>query len=152
MSLRKTLYVGIDPGSNTGVAFWYPNLKKMEVFSFTSHAEAILYLYDKFKPLDKSLIKFRIEDARLTTKFAKPLPAHLRPETNKGKEQGVGYVKAYSKDWEAFCNCIGIDYELLAPQQNKTKTKPEYFQALTGIRTKEGEHHKRDAGMLVVGI
>jgi len=103
----------------------------------------MLFLYDKLKPFDRLLVKFRIEDARL----APPRPDLA--EINKGKEQGVGYVKAYSKDWEAFCNSCGFLYEMV--KASHTKTTPEYFKMLTGINTLKTQSHLRDAGMLVFG-
>lgn len=147
----KILYIGIDTGSYTGVAFWHKIDRKMELMQFTSHSEAMLYLHEKLKTVASHLVKFRIEDARLTTKYSKRIPKHLLKD-NAAKIQGVGYVKAYSKDWEAFCKNGGYDYELVAPQQSVTKTSPEYFEKLTGIKTLKTQSHKRDAGMLVFGI
>lgn len=141
--IKPTLYIGIDPGVNTGVALWYPNLKKLEVLQFKSHCQAMLFLYDKLRPFDSRLIMFRIEDARK----AKPRPDLAL--VNAGKEQGVGYVKAYSKDWEQFCLHLDYGYEVLAPQN--TKVNEQYFECLTGIRTLKTQTHLRDAGMLVFG-
>lgn len=140
----KVLYIGIDPGSNTGVALWRPKEKHLVLEQFTSHCAAMFYLYDLLRNIDPSTVKFRIEDARLSRKKTK----HLAP--NPGKLQGVGYVKAYSKDWEAFCTVHGYDLELLAPRN--TKVSPEYFERLTGIKTLKTQSHKRDSGMLVYGI
>lgn len=142
---KYDIYIGIDPGSNTGVSLWFTRTKELQVYQFMSHCEAMLFLYDRLRgfPNLKSKVKFRIEDAR---------KAKARPdlaEINKGKIQGVGYVKAYSKDWEAFCVLKGYDYELLAP--NNTKVSPAYFLGLTGIMTLKTEDHKRDSGMLVFG-
>ena len=105
----------------------------------------MLFLYDRIRGFSdlKKEIKFMIEDAR---------KARKRPDlalVNKGKEQGVGHVKAYSKDWEAFCNKIDVAYEML--QAANTKVNPVYFEKLTGIKTLNTEDHKRDAGMLVFG-
>ncbi len=103
----------------------------------------ILRKLNELVPGEFVAVKFRIEDAR---------KAKARPdlaEVNKGKLQGVGYVKAYSKDWEAFCKLHGCAYELLAPAN--TKVNPVYFEKLTGIKTLITEDHKRDAGMLVFG-
>lgn len=143
---NKTLYIGIDPGSNTGVAIWHKSEKKLELHQFDSHSEAMLFVHKTIPGLgyfDRSLVQFRIEDARKAKK---------RPdlaEVNKGKLQGVGYVKAYSKDWEAFCKNNGYEYELLTPAN--TKVTPQYFLALTGVKTLKTQSHIRDAGMLVFG-
>lgn len=146
-AMNYSLYIGIDPGSNTGVALWYQEHKKLEVLQFTSHCGAMLFIYEKLKVLpageDLGGVKFRIEDAR---------KAKARPDLsviNKGKLQGVGYVKAYSKDWEAFCVLYNYAYEMLAPAN--TKVNPAYFERLTGLKTLKTQDHLRDAGMLVFG-
>lgn len=146
----KILYIGIDPGSNTGVALWHPKEKHLVLEQFSSHCAAMFYLYELLRSIDPSVVKFRIEDARLTMKYAKKIPRHLVKAQHTGKIQGVGYVKAYSKDWEAFCKNGGYDLELLPP--GFTKPSPEYFEKLTGIKTLKTQSHIRDAGMLVYGI
>lgn len=145
--MKYTLYIGIDPGSNTGVAFWYPAIKLLELKQFTSHCAAMLFIYNELllvAPKDGfHSVKLRIEDAR---------KAKARPDLaviNKGKLQGVGYVKAYSKDWEAFCKLNNYDYEMVAPIN--TKVNPVYFERLTGLKTFAMQSHLRDAGMLVFG-
>lgn len=151
--MNKTLYIGIDPGSNTGIAIWHKPDKKLEMHQFGSHSEAMLFVHRKLnglRPVDASTVQFRIEDARLTMKHAKKMPRHLLKPQHPGKIQGVGYVKAYSKDWEAFCVNEGYDHELLPP--GTTKVSPAYFEAMTGIKTLKGQSHIRDAGMLVYGI
>ncbi len=143
---KYRLYVGIDPGSNTGVAIWDAANYSCQIWQFESHCEALFHVrffLEDLSDVTKPDILFRIEDARRARK---------RPdlaEVNKGREQGVGYVKAYCKDWEAFCKLNGYPCELLPP--TNTKVTPEYFKALTGIATQKGESHKRDAGMLVWG-
>lgn len=142
------IYIGIDPGSTTGLAV---SIKRENIFSikeFSSHAAALLEVNRiiQFERADEAYfnkIKVIIEDARL----AKPRP-DLK-EVNKGKLQGVGYVKAYSKDWEQFCILSKVPYELRPP--SNTKVSPEYFEKLTGLKTTKTQSHCRDAGMLVYG-
>jgi len=141
---EKMIYIGVDPGSITGIAIWYQKEKNLTLFQYKSHAEAILNMHEFYIDEDiKSRIKFVIEDARL----AKPRP-DLK-EVSKGKLQGVGYVKAFSKDWEAFCKLLGLQYELRPP--SNTKVSPEYFERLTGLKTLKSQSHMRDSGMLVFG-
>lgn len=143
MSNHKIL-IGIDPGSNTGIAVYHREKKNLLIYQYSSHVEAILKLRELLQAIEPDKIKFRIEDAR---------KARKRPDLAKqniGKAQGVGYVKAYSKDWEAFCKLLGYEYELLAP--SNTKVSPEYFERLTGLKTLKGQSHMRDAALLIYGF
>lgn len=140
----KSIFVGIDPGSNTGIAIWSKPDRKLTIKQFSSHCVAMFWLSEYLKQFPIQSIKFRIEDARMAKK---------RPdlaEINKGKLQGVGYVKAYSKDWQAFCVYHGYDHEMLAPKM--TKVSPEYFKSLTGLKTMKTESHARDSAMLIFGL
>lgn len=110
---------------------------------FKSHAAAMIHLYNKMRPFDEHLVKFRIEDAR------KAPPRPDLAQVNAAKLQGVGYVKAYSKDWEAFCLMLGYPYEMLAPCN--TKVNADFFERMTGIKTLKTQDHMRDAGMMVFG-
>ncbi len=146
--MTKTLYIGIDPGTNTGIAIWHKPSKQLALHQFKSHGEAMLFVnnfLNKYYADDKKqFVQLRIEDARKAKRPPDPTGAH------NARLQGVGAVKAYSKDWEAFCKTNGYDHEMLAP--GKTKVSPTYFQAMTGIKTLKGQSHIRDAGMLVYGI
>ena len=142
----KVLYIGVDPGNTTGIAMWFKNDGKLETYQFDAHLKAVLWVYNTVNDLDEYKIKFRIEDARKQRK---------RPDlakANFGKQQGVGSVKARSKDWEDFCKHLGYDYELCEPKNTPYKDSPEKFKQLTGIDTKKTQSHLRDASMLVYGI
>ncbi len=138
------IYIGIDPGSNTGIAFWNKSKKELRLHQFKNHCTGMLFLYNLLlTSIDAKEVKLIIEDARKAKK---------RPDlkkVNAGKAQGVGYVKAYSKDWEAFCKLQKVPYELRAPAN--TKASPEYFEKLTGMKTTKTQSHMRDAGMMVYG-
>ena len=140
---RPKLYIGVDPGSTCGIATLQAGSRSPNVYQFKSNIEAMFFVIRLANDWD---VELTIEDARLAIKTA----YHARTQT-KAKDQGVGYVKAYSKEWEAFCQLKGFSHRMVTPNYRITKTSPEYFEQLTGIKTLKGEHHMRDAAMLIIG-
>lgn len=129
--------VGIDAGVNTGFSIYdFDNKKLVEVSSVTI-TEAF-YLLQKMLNEEKSFF-VRVEDARKRKWFA-----------NKGKEalQGAGSIKRDCQIWEEFLTFYKIPFELIAPKDNTTKLKSEFFNKITGWDKKSNEH-ARDAAMLV---
>jgi len=68
-----------------------------------------------------------------------------------GRREGAGYVKAHAAIWDDFLKDLGVDYEMVAPKNNKTKVSAPYFKSLTGYQKPTNEHG-RDACMLVYGL
>lgn len=66
------------------------------------------------------------------------------------KLQGVGSVKRDCQRWQEFCEYHGIDFELVAPKNNRTKTTASEFKRITGWQQRTNEHG-RDAAMLIFG-
>lgn len=128
------IYIGIDPGVNTGVAIWdsaqqkllqVTSMKILEAMNLIrQHPIAIVY----------------IEDARQRKWFG-----------NSGKEvlQGAGSIKRDCQIWEDFLNDNhNFAYYWVAPKDNRTKLSAAQFKAYTGYTGKTNEHG-RDAAMLV---
>lgn len=149
--IKPKVYFGVDPGATTGFAIYWTCNKTLITNQYDSHSEAILLAnklvreYSNFIGLAN--IKFRIEDARLAEKNA-----YFKEKNNHSKDQGVGGVKALSKDWEAFCKRLNVPYEMVPPNTKLTKVNPEYFEKLTGRKTLKTHSHMRDAAMLVWGL
>lgn len=139
------ILIGIDPGSVvTGFALLIEN-EPPKLLGFKSHCEAILYALQVVQTYGRKNIHFVVEDARKVVKNA-----WFAKQNGGKKDQGAGYVKALSKDWECFCRDIAkVPYTLQAPNPAITKWLPERFEALTGIKTLKGEHHLRDAYLLI---
>lgn len=144
--MKPTIYIGIDPGSTTGVAIWYKNTKKLDIMQFNGHCKAIMFLWQLFRDNHPMHYKLRIEDARLVKGNA-----YFASKNGNSKDQKVGYVKAFSKDWEIFCKENKLDYEMLPPKKNPYKEDPELFEKHTGIKTLKTHSHSRDAAFLVWG-
>lgn len=135
-------YIGIDTGVNTGYAVWDMKIKSFlairtlpihKAMEIIANAQDTTWFKDVF---------VRIEDARKRTWFGKA-----------GKEQlqGAGSIKRDAKIWEDFLTDLGIDFEMVAPKNNKTKLNAETFKKITKWEGKTTEH-SRDAAMLVFGL
>lgn len=136
--------VGIDPGSvKTGIAVWDSVEKTIStLMEFDAHCQAQEFLQRRFDEMRRENVFMRIEDARLSK-----LPKHLQKS---GRDQGAGYVKALSKDWEEFAKMECVQYECVSPQsQRYKKATPEFFASITGIKTNKTQDHMRDAALMV---
>ena len=138
-------FVGIDCGVNTGYAVWDKKLKELlQVKSCMIHdalsAVSILNVGTE------GSVFVRVEDARLR----KWIPAGRNEKEERGRREGAGSVKRDSQIWEHFLKASNIDHEMVAPKNNSTKLKSDYFKKLTGWNEMTNEHG-RDAAMLVYG-
>lgn len=129
------IYIGIDPGVNTGIAVWDSRTKQFESIQTTQIAYALgtCEMYRKAYPSTIIIM----EDARLRKWFG-----------NSGREQlqGAGSIKRDCGIWEeVFPNIVKV-----APKNNRTKLDSETFKKLTGWQGRTS-NHARDAAMLVFG-
>ena len=132
----KTL-IGIDPGVNTGLAVY--SHKKLQLAESCTAVKAECFVLKTIKEGED--VKLYIEDARKRKWFG-----------SKGREvlQGVGSVKRDSQRWQEFAEHHKIEFELIAPKDNKTKLKSATFKKITGWDGRTNEHG-RDAAMLIFG-
>lgn len=136
-------FVGIDTGCNTGVAVWDKENKKLQSVETMPIHKALemvngLLEWNYLEP-DTFI---RIEDARKRKWFG---------ARSDHKVQGAGSIKRDAKIWEDFLNDLKVDFEMVAPKNNKTKMNAESFKKITGWQGKTNEHG-RDAAMLVYGF
>lgn len=135
--VKMEILCGIDPGVNTGFAFYNKESKKLiEVRSAKIHM-VMLEIRTYIDMIDEVFV----EDARLRKWFG-----------NSGKEQlqGAGSIKRDCSIWEDFLTDYKIDFKLIAPKNNKTKLNCAEFRSITGW-TEQTNEHARDAAMLVYG-
>jgi hypothetical protein len=141
----KLLYViGIDPGTKTGLAVYNKQEKKLDYVRTLMVHEAFVMVLQVFATAEKEggKIFVRVEDARKRKRYG---------VNSMAKMQGAGAIKIQCKQWEEFLRSEGISFDLVAPNQIKTKMSPEYFKRLTGWHTR-CSNHGRDAAVLVYGI
>lgn len=128
------IYIGIDPGTNTGVAAWDSDTHAWRSIQTMTIMEAIDLCRWMAQTQQVTII---MEDARLRKWFG-----------NSGREQlqGAGSIKRDCTIWqEVFPDIIKV-----APKSNKTKLSSEAFAKITGW-DKRTSNHARDAAMLVFG-
>lgn len=132
------IYIGIDPGVNTGFAVWDSKQQKL----IDAETLTIVSAMERVKGIVKmSPVTLIIEDARKRVWFG---------SNSEAKRQGAGSVKRDCMVWEEFCTINQIPHHFLHPMKGGTKLTPEYFRMLTGY-TKRTSNHARDAAMLVYG-
>ena len=119
------IYVGIDTGTNTGLAVWDSSAKKLlycETLKLHMALWKVKDLYDTYGD-----ITVYFEDAR-QRKWIPKDPSFSRM---KGRLQGAGSVKRDSSIWEDFCKDLGCKYVAVPPKNNLTKASEEFFKAVT---------------------
>ena len=134
------ILIGIDTGVHTGFAVAFDHgeggeLQKVQSLSITQAMQSVLEYEDEHDLKD---IMLYIEDARKRTWFT----------GGREKAQGVGSVKRDAQIWEDWCNKQGLNYLMIHPAANATKTKADVFKKRTGWIERTNEH-ARDAAMLV---
>jgi len=129
----RRLYVGIDPGKQTGVAVWDVELRRLThiaAMGITQAKETILNLSRTHT------VAIWMEDARMYRKTP-AAPA---------RQLGAGSVRRDCGIWEEFCDFYNIPCHLLRPAG--VKLSAAEFRQQTGWRGRTNEHG-RDAAMLV---
>ncbi len=135
-SLKPVVSVGIDPGTNTGLAVKI--FGKLETIDTLTICEAIEEV-KRLKTEYFGSIFVRIEDARLRTYFGKSGPE---------KWKGAGSIMRDCSIWETEMERLGIPFELVHPRNVKATTA-EYFKKLTGWE-KRTSIHAREAAWLII--
>jgi hypothetical protein len=141
------IWIGIDPGVNTGVAVWSRTEKRLtELRTFTA-VGAEDYVRHLIEHADCDVMVV-IEDARLRRTF----------QGGTERYQGAGSIKCDSRRWDEFCKHNGYSYALVPPSgaSNKIAADVERFEGCTGYRCMNGKRiivsgHARCAAMLVFG-
>lgn len=129
------IYIGIDPGVNTGVAVWHSGMKAFLQISSMSILDAM----DTVNSFGKAVVV--IEDARQRKWFG---------NTGRERSQGVGSIKRDCQIWQEFLESNEITHYWVAPKNNKTKLDAMQFKRLTGYLERTNVHG-RDSAMLVYG-
>lgn len=133
------LIIGIDPGSDTGFAVWFPDEQRLTFV-------ASMKIHEAMRRVEKmqraGLLKMVVyEDARLRTWFG-----------NKGREalQGAGSIKRECGIWADYLASLGCPYLAVKPTKGATKWDAKQFARVTGWTGRTNEH-SRDAACLVIG-
>jgi hypothetical protein len=141
-SHKHKIYIGIDTGVHTGVAFWETSTKSLTKVSTMKIHEAMKLVEDCIYRYGAENVMVRFEDARLRKWFG-----------NAGREQlqGAGSIKRDCTIWNDFLSDLKIEFKAVAPKNNTTKMSAEQFKRITKWEGRTNEH-SRDATFLVFGI
>ena len=134
------ILIGIDTGVNTGfaVAEDKGNGGELQKVTSISITQAMQQVNELIAQHGKEVVQLIIEDARQRKWFT----------GGREKAQGVGSVKRDAQIWEDWCKEQGLNYLMIHPAANATKTKADVFKKRTGWIERTNEH-ARDAAMLV---
>ena len=138
------IYIGIDPGTHTGVAIWDNKQREFVELATIPIHQALLKVknyYNDNKGLSNICVVF--EDARQRTWFGKD-------KNTNAKLQGAGSIKRDCSIWEDFLTDYEIPFRAVPPQKGCTKWDDKYFKMVTGWKGKTS-NHSRDAAILVFG-
>ena len=134
--MKYDFYIGIDPGTTTGIAVWNKKENKFDHIYSCGILEAMerLQVYAVF---GNNL--FVIENPNLRKWFG-----------NSGREklQGAGSIKRDYSIWLEWFERTGCTYEAIAPKNVTTKLDAKSFMKITGY-TERTNSHSRDAAMMV---
>lgn len=136
----KKYAIGIDTGVTTGIAVWDIAEKKFIYVRQCAIHKAIFYVQELINIHGKDSIVIFVEDARKRKFF--------RGENIAAKQQGAGSIKRDASVWESYLTDTGVEFHMKAP--HNTKIDPNIFEKMTGVKTLKGEHHLRDAAMMVI--
>lgn len=137
------IFIGIDPGTNTGLAVWNASEQRFTEVVTASIVGAMRVALDWAEGWDTTLV---IEDARKR----KYLPREKNLSEYRGKLMGAGSVKRDCTIWEEFADYYNIPIILVPPRKGLTKWDAETFNKITGWKGRTS-NHARDAALLVWG-
>ena len=141
--MTRTIYLGIDPGTHTGIAIWDKTSRRLEMvdtMTITKAMEIVKANVGLTKSFGGEVVVF-FEDARKRSWFG---------HASRERLQGAGSVKRDCSIWETFCEELGVECRKIAPKHNTTKLTASQFRVLTNWQGRTSDH-ARDATMLVFG-
>lgn len=132
------LYIGIDVGTETGLAVWEKEKKAFITIETLPIHRAFDRVKQFFTLYSHTGVVVVVEDARKRKFF--------KGEDMAAKQQGAGSIKRDSSIWEVFLEDLGVDYDLVMPRG--TKMDEGTFKLVTKWPHRTS-NHARDAAMLV---
>lgn len=142
------IYIGIDPGVNTGIAVWDSSARKFLRIQTLGIVTAMVDVAElvKYRGIEAEDVTLVVEDARQR----KWIPREKSLSQFKGRAMGAGSVRRDCAIWEEYARHFGYNLQLLPPRAGATKWSAEQFGRVTGW-TGRTSNHARDAAMLVFG-
>jgi hypothetical protein len=147
------IYIGIDPGVNTGFAIWDSKAKQIIEIK-TMDFWSVINRIDELKAeYGVSGIHVIIEDPNPNKPIF--LKAGIKSKSAYGKVgQNIGSNKREASLLIEYMALKEIPHTSVVPKGSRSKSKgkvtPAYFSMISGYKGRTSQHC-RDAGMLVVG-
>ena len=141
--LEDMLYIGLDPGTNTGLAVWDAEAHRFSELVTASIVGAMKIVCDYAAAWPVTIV---VEDARKR----QWLPREKNLSEYRGKLMGAGSIKRDCEIWEEFAALYGIPIQFVPPRKGLTKWDAETFNKITGWKGRTS-NHARDAALLVWG-
>lgn len=139
------IYIGIDTGTDTGLAVWDTRAQRLtDVRTLKIHQA--MRMVEELHEAAAGNILVVFEDARQR----KWIPAEGTLSKWKGRAMGAGSIKRDATIWEDFLLDKRIPFEKVPPRPGLTKWKADYFAHVTGYKGRTSDHG-RDAALLVWG-
>lgn len=137
--LKTKLYIGIDPGTKTGLAVY--NGSELTIVETMKLHEALLWVHGLLKYQNHKEILVVCENPNTWIPFK-------GNTDSRAKAQGAGSVKRDFAIWKEFCEAYQIPFRAVRLQGTIKKITAEQFKQITGWMLITSEHG-RDAAMLV---
>jgi hypothetical protein len=132
------LFVGIDPGTQTGWAIWDADKRQITDMRTLTCAEAMLLVQTMHA--HGSLHSVTFEDASLNG----------RRDKSPGAALGAGSIRRESQIWGEWLRLLGVPHRAISARQKGAKVSQDQFVRLTGKAGRTSQH-ARDAAMMVLG-
>ena len=132
-------YIGIDPGTTTGIAIWNSKEKKFE-YIYSGGILEVMKKLEVYAVFGKNL--FVIENPNLRKWYG---------VNSKGKEQGAGSIKRDFSIWKEWFQIMDVEFIEVNPKDLRTKMDAKSFRNHTKWEERTNSH-SRDAAMMVFGM
>lgn len=146
---KPSVYIGIDPGVNTGVAV-VRNGHLTECYTMPIHRAMDFVKREHYAvTMSPTPVRFVVvfEDARQRKWFKR----EQSQSEYRGRLMGAGAAKRDAKIWEDFLTDLKCPFRMHKPEAHGTKWETDYWQKVTGYTGRTSEH-ARDASLLVFGL
>lgn len=142
------VFIGIDPGENTGIAIVRDGVLA-ECHTLPIHKAMDLVKKEHYAALTAAApVRFLVifEDARQRKWF----PQERNNSEYRGRLMGAGAAKRDARIWEDYLTDLAVPFEAHKPKPGLTKWEEDYWKRVTGYKGRTS-YHARDAAMLVLG-
>jgi len=144
--MKKETYIGIDPGTNTGVAVWCSEHKRFDAI-MSGKIHILLdevYVYHFLKQAQGHKVFIFCENPNTWV----PMRGRMSQKEFDSRKKGAGSVMRDFAIWKDFCEDHDMEFVPKSIRGTKKKVDAAFFKKLTGWQ-KRTSKDSRDAAMMV---